>query len=273
MEAIFEIKNLECKYKNAMHSVLFIDELNIYKGEIVFIIGASGIGKSTILETLGLMNNTLVNNSSTHFLFTPGKDKINYSSIWGKSNKNDNDLSQLRSKYFSFIFQDSTLFTHLTAYENVALPLLLSKNQDASFNVKDANKISSTIFDEILEDYSTIDQDKPINLMSGGERQRVAFTRAVASDFNVLFGDEPTGNLDPNSARKCMDLLRSKINGENAAVIVSHDVSLALNYADRIIVINKEGHKPNYFGKIDSSSVFTRENGLPKESDLIDKIS
>ncbi len=273
MKTIFEIKNLECKYKNTKNSVLFIDELEIYKGEIVFIAGASGIGKSTILETLGLMNNTLVDNSRTRFLFTPGKERIDYTLVWGKNNKNDNGLSQLRSKYFSFIFQDSTLFTHLSAYENVALPLLLSNDQDGNFDVNDANKITSTIFNEILEDYSTVDNDKLINLMSGGQRQRVAFTRAVASDFNVLFGDEPTGNLDPNSATKCMDLLRSKINSENAAVIVSHDVSLALKYADRIIVINKEGEKPNFFGKIDKNSVFIRKNIFPSESFLINKIS
>ena len=70
-----------------------------------------------------------------------------------------------------------------------------------------------------------------------------------------------------------MDLLRSKINSENAAVIVSHDVSLALKYADRIIVINKEGEKPNFFGKIDKNSVFIRKNIFPSESFLINKIS
>ena len=118
MMSVFKVKNLECRYKNSTHSVLHVDELQIHQGEVVFFIGSSGVGKSTILETLGLMNNTIHPQHNTDLTFQENGSSYSFLEIWKKKEK---EIASFREKNLSFIFQSTNLFPTLTALENVKI--------------------------------------------------------------------------------------------------------------------------------------------------------
>lgn len=239
MDTLFEITDLRCSYdKNYREGVskviLEIRDLVIPKGKKIFIVGESGIGKSTILEVLGLMNNTIVSKDSTRFLFYDNEGvQIDLLDLWKKNN--DDELSEFRLKYFNFIFQSTNLMRNFTAYENIALTRMLQGYSQADSFAKAS---------EVLADLGLnhISEDRMAQELSGGQQQRLAFARAILPDFTVLFGDEPTGNLDSDNAIKAMELLSGKLNelGGSSAIIVSHDMHLAVAFADMIIKIKKE---------------------------------
>lgn len=236
--------------------VLEINHLQIDRGKKVFIVGESGIGKSTILETLGMMNNTIVPDSSTRFLFQEADGRqIDLSSLWHKS---DRALSQFRLHNYSFIFQSTNLMRNFTAYENVAYTRMIQ-----GYSQKETLDRTR----QVLEDLGLerIDEQRMTQELSGGQQQRLAFARAILPDFTVLFGDEPTGNLDPENAERVMRIIRDKLSYQQdaSAVIVSHDMHLATSFADIIIKIRK-GVRPKHhdydddviYGIIDETSVF-----------------
>jgi putative ABC transport system ATP-binding protein len=232
MNPIFSISDLKCSYNNGKRVVLEIDKLDIPYGIITFIIGSSGIGKSTILETFGMMNNTIVKSPDTRFIFydnNAGCD-VDLIDLWRKKDK---ILSKFRSSHFSFIFQNTNLMENLTTCENVDITQLIQGKTFFQARRKTEN-ILKTI------GLGGVEGKQHINLLSGGQRQRLAFARAIAADFTVLFGDEPTGNLDLSNAMNLMDVLHENIKSHGrSAIIVSHDIDLALKYADLIIFISK----------------------------------
>ena len=129
MKKLYEISNLRCSYdkqyvEGQSKVVLEINHLVIPKGKKIFIVGESGIGKSTILETLGLMNNTIVSNAKTklHF-FDERNNAIDLSSLWYR--KSDKVLSDFRRKHYSFIFQSTNLMRNFTAFENISFTRML----------------------------------------------------------------------------------------------------------------------------------------------------
>ena len=262
MNKLFEIENLRCSYdKNYRegHSkvVLEIHNLVIPRGKKVFIVGESGIGKSTILETLGMMNDTIVPDSDAVFHFYETEDKaIDLVHLW---RSNDAALSAFRLKHFSFIFQNTNLMRNFTAYENIALTRMLQGyDRQSSFE-----KVGGLLKDLGLDH---IDETRLTHELSGGQQQRLAFARAVLPDFSVLFGDEPTGNLDSDNAVKAMTILTDKLSQLNgsSAIIVSHDMHLAVTFADVIIKIRKMSRTAGtandevaYYGVIDDRSIFT----------------
>ncbi len=189
-------------------------DLSIPKGEIVSIVGASGAGKTTLLQILGTLDVQSNKNDSSII--------INDTNITGLSDK---DLAKFRNEHIGFIFQFHQLLPEFTALENVCIPAFIRKTDREK-----AEKRAKELLDflGLSERY----HHKP-NALSGGEQQRVAVARALVNSPSVIFADEPSGNLDSDSADKLHQLffeLRDKFG--QTFVIVTHNEQLA-NMADR----------------------------------------
>jgi putative ABC transport system ATP-binding protein len=272
----FNIEKLACSYNRKEANpkvVLQIEELRIPRDEIVFIVGQSGCGKSTILEILGLMNNTVLIQENSVFEFLPNEnEKIDYLTIWEKSNKM---LSQIRLHYFSFIFQQTNLMRNFNIYENIAITKMLQNSSK-----RECKRATNNILKNVgLEDFIIMlngawSRESKVfgksHESSGGQQQRIAFARAMVSDFKILFCDEPTGNLDPTTADRLMQYLYDEVKKKefSTAVIVSHDLKLAVKYGDRIIKIFKQINEEEYYGLINSESVFVKEKNCWKANGI-----
>lgn len=262
MKRLFEIHNLRCSYdkhyrEGVSKVVLDIKDLVLPRGKKIFIVGESGIGKSTILEVLGLMNNTIVPDAHSKFIFyNDDNSTVDLLALWAQNS--DDELSKFRLNHFNFIFQSTNLMRNFTAIENIALTRMLQGySREESFE-----KAKATLAELGL---GNIAEDRMVHELSGGQQQRLAFARAILPDFTVLFGDEPTGNLDSDNAAKAMELLSNKISSmsSSSAIIVSHDMHLSATFADVIIKIRKEsrrtetGDEVAYYGVIDQQCLYT----------------
>lgn len=257
---VYHIKNIVCQYNENSGPVLQIEELNLYEGEIVFFVGASGVGKSTLLETLGLMNNTIDFQNSGEFWFENKDIRQDLRGIWTKSEK---VLSKFRQENLSFIFQSTNLFPNLSAFENVLLTQIVEgKSYDeASQNAK---SMIYRLFPNQRDRDEIVEDGKSIMELSGGQRQRLAFVRAAISKYAILLADEPTGNLDWWNAKNLIKILVDKVKSEDGVtVIVTHDIDLATEYGDRIVLIRKEFRDPqdesSSYGVLNSKGIFTRD--------------
>jgi lipoprotein-releasing system ATP-binding protein len=204
-------KNIH-KYYNDLHVLKGVD-LNISKGEIVSIVGPSGAGKTTLLHILGTLDHTSGNSNELI---------INNTNILSL---NEKALAKFRNEHIGFIFQFHQLLPEFTALENVCLPAFI-KNTPKVEAEKRANELL-----EFLGLKNRI-QHKP-NELSGGEQQRVAVARALINNPELIFADEPSGNLDTESAENLHSLF-FKLRDEfgQTFVIVTHNEELA-NMADR----------------------------------------
>jgi ABC-type lipoprotein export system ATPase subunit len=247
---LFKIPELNCSY-NQKDIVLKIKDLIIPSKKISILLGISGAGKSTFLETLGLMNNTFYNGN---LIFNPnnGSKPINLSKVWNS----ETYISDIRNRYYSFIFQNTNLMPNFTALENVCITQMI---QGLSF--EEAKENAKSILGKM--GLSEIENNKKVYELSGGQQQRLAFVRAITPVYSVLFGDEPTGNLDEYNSEELMKIIREQIMESNkSAIIVSHNINLALKYADFIMIIDKP--KGMKYGEINRSTVFSssvNENG------------
>jgi ABC-type lipoprotein export system ATPase subunit len=226
-QVIYELNNVVCSYDGS-NPVLKIGHLQIMGGRLVVMVGKSGAGKSTILETLGLMNNTIVEGEIT---FMPETDKCyNLSGLWAEEKL----LSDVRNSHMSFIFQNTNLMHNFTAYENACIPQLIQgeKIDQAILNVERAMEQVGL---------KEVKRDAHVAELSGGQRQRLAFVRAITPEFSVLFGDEPTGNLDENNSTELMKVIQKALSEKNrTSIIVSHNIDLSLAFADQIIMMVKQ---------------------------------
>ncbi len=189
-------------------------DLTIQKGEIVAIVGPSGAGKTTLLQILGTLDIPARNAQAQLTIGNHNLLKLK-----------DKSLSKFRNQHIGFIFQFHQLLPEFTALENVCIPAFIG-------NV--SKKLAENKAKELLDFLGLSDRisHKP-NELSGGEQQRVAVARALINNPDVIFADEPSGNLDSASAKKLHELfftLRDKFN--QTFVIVTHNQELA-NMADR----------------------------------------
>ena len=266
MRKLFEIENVSCSYDKqytpgVSRIVLDIRHLVLPAGKTVFVVGESGIGKSTVLEVLGIMNNTIVPSRDSVFRFYEDEGKaVDILKLWRENN--DAALSGFRRKHFNFIFQSTNLMKNFTAYENISIVRMLQ-----GYSREESFERASGVLHELGLDH--VGQDRMSQELSGGQQQRLAFARAVIPDFTVLFGDEPTGNLDGDNAVKAMSLLSDKLKhtGGSSAIIVSHDMHLAVSFADIIVRIRKEfcnisdhGDESEFKGVIDDDCIFTPDS-------------
>ncbi|WP_405571394.1 ABC transporter ATP-binding protein [Winogradskyella sp. Asnod2-B02-A] len=211
-KTVISAKQIKKAYKDL--EVLKGVDLTILEGEVISIVGASGAGKTTLLQILGTLDKPDYN-SDTELI-------INDQSI---KSLNDKALAKFRNKNIGFIFQFHQLLPEFTALENVCIPAFINNTPKA-----DAEKRAIELLDYLgLKDRI---HHKP-NSMSGGEQQRVAVARALINNPNIIFADEPSGNLDSESADQLHNLffkLRDEFN--QTFVLVTHNQELA-NMADR----------------------------------------
>jgi len=213
-EAVFMIKATNIQKKYGDLKVLKGVDLEIKKGEVVSIVGASGAGKTTLLQILGTLDSPSNGEES--------KLLINDTEV---TQLNDKNLARFRNEHIGFIFQFHQLLPEFTALENVCIPAFIKKTPK-----EEAEKRAMELLDFLgLKDRY---HHKP-NELSGGEQQRVAVARSLMNKPSVVLADEPSGNLDSESAdnlHKLFFKLRDEFG--QTFVLVTHNLELA-NMADR----------------------------------------
>jgi len=216
---MIEINNLKKEYVEQETSTLALRGVtfSIEQGEFVSIMGPSGSGKSTLLHILSFLDRP-----------TGGSYKFQGKSI---DEMTDQELAIVRNKDMGFVFQSFNLLSRLTVYDNVEIPLLYSDIPSS----KRKDIIENAIKSVGLEDKINTEAGR----LSGGQKQRVAIARALVTDPNVIFADEPTGNLDSESGLQVMEILEMLNKKGRTVILVTHETQTA-EFADRIIRI-KDG--------------------------------
>lgn len=211
---MIKVDNISRIYGEGETQVIALNNvsLTIDNNEFVAIMGTSGSGKSTLMSILGCLDTP-----------TSGEYLLSGESI---KNIDDESLSKIRNRKIGFIFQTFHLLPRLTALDNVILPLRYS---DA--DPEDAKKRGMEMLEKV--GLSSRWHHKPFE-MSGGQRQRVAIARALVNRPEVIFADEPTGNLDSKTSYEIMDLLCDLHNQGQTIVMVTHEEDIAA-YAHRMI--------------------------------------
>ena len=208
------LKNIKKIYEQSDEAVLYDINLTFNRDEFVSILGCSGAGKSTLLNIIGGLD-----------CKTSGKLLINGKDIY---KCNDSNLDYYRKNNVGFIFQNYNLIEHLTVYENVMLPLLLT-------NSKNKHKRVLKMLDKVgLKDK----KDSKICDLSGGQKQRVAISRALINNPDIILADEPTGALDYKTGYEIMNLIK-KLSKNKLVIMVTHNKVLAKKYSSRIIYLDK----------------------------------
>lgn len=208
------LKNIKKIYEQSDEAVLDDINLTFNRDEFVSILGCSGAGKSTLLNIIGGLDDK-----------TSGKLLINGKDIY---KRDDLNLDYYRKNNVGFIFQNYNLIEHLTVYENVMLPLLLT-------NSKNKHKRVLKILDKTgLKEK----KNSKICDLSGGQKQRVAISRALINNPDIILADEPTGALDYKTGYEIMNLIE-KLSKNKLVIMVTHNKVLAKKYSSRIIYLDK----------------------------------
>ena len=212
-EKILEIKNLKKYYGKGDSLVKALDDVSfdVYKGEMLVLLGNSGCGKSTLLNIIGGMDSS----TDGHVLIN-GEDITQYK---------DKKLTNYRKEKIGFIFQFYNLLPDLTALENVRMSL--SKKDENHLSEKTLELVG--LGDQKMKQYPS--------QMSGGEQQRVSIARALVKNAEIILCDEPTGALDDKTGRKILELLQDIVRKQGQTmIIVTHTTPIA-DMANRVITL------------------------------------
>jgi len=219
---MIDCQNLTKIYQTGDTEIKVLKEVSfkIQKGEFVAIVGPSGSGKSTLMHILGLLDKS-----------TEGKYILNNREV---SKLSGDELADIRSEKIGFVFQSFNLLSRATVLRNVILPLIYNDKISKSDRLKKATKALLA---------AGLDKDRwhhLSNQLSGGQMQRVAIARALVNDPDIIFADEPTGNLDTKTGDIVLDTFK-KLNKEegHTIILITHERYVA-EHADRIIEI-KDG--------------------------------
>ena len=214
---IIEVRDIRKEYRLADDTVVALKRINmkVYKGEICCIFGTSGSGKSTLLNQLAGLEKP-----------TYGEVLIGGVSVTKMS---EETLAAFRQKHIGFVFQSYNLMQSLTAVENVAMPLMF-RGISKSVRTKAAVEILGKVgLSNRLDHYP--------GQMSGGQQQRVGIARAFVGNPDVVFADEPTGNLDSKTTIEVMEMICGFARqNRQTIVLVTHDPEMA-KYADHIVTL------------------------------------
>lgn len=201
---------------NPTHTVALDSvSVTIEQGQFVAIVGPSGSGKSTLMNIIGLLEQA---DEGTYYLFGRDIQKMD-----------EDQLALIRNRYIGFVFQFFNLIPRLNAIQNVELPMAYA---GIPLDIRQARAEWALQLVGL--------GDRLFHLpskLSGGQQQRVAIARAITTDPSILIADEPTGSLDPISARDIMDLFRMLNQGGKTIIVVTHAPEVA-SYASRLIEIH-----------------------------------
>lgn len=228
---IIELKNVKKIYRMGNERISAVEDVSftIKKGEFCCLYGVSGSGKSTLLNLMAGIEKV-----SAGQIIIKGKNVHKMS---------EKSLAKFRQNNLGFVFQSYNLMNSMTALENVELPLVFKR-----FRSKKRKKLAVDILKKV--GLGARLKHKPKE-MSGGQQQRVGIARAFVSNPEIVFADEPTGNLDSKTSKEVMDLIKEMANTNHQTIVmVTHDKRLT-EYADRIIHI--------FDGKIEEIEVLKKE--------------
>lgn len=221
MENLIDVKGLRKVYRMGEEKIVALDNINftIAKGEFCCLLGTSGSGKSTLLNLLAGLEKP-----------TKGQIVIKNTHV---EKLNERQLAKFRRDNVGFVFQSYNLLPMLSALENVSLPLTFKGVPRVIRNKRSKEMLKSVGLGDRLK-------HKP-SQMSGGQQQRVSIARAFIGKPEIVFADEPTGNLDSKTTKEVMDLITSMARkNKQTLIIVTHDIEIA-SYTDKIIYI-KDGN-------------------------------
>lgn len=187
-------------------------DLEIQRGEFLFIMGPSGSGKSTLLNILGVLDQPT---SGAYYL-----EDVDITEL------RDRELAQIRNRHFGFIFQSYNLFPELSALENVMVPLMYAGKPKRERRERAENLLADVGMGHRLNHLPT--------QLSGGEQQRVAIARALANNPTLILADEPTGNLATDQGQEIMGILQDLNSQGTTIVIVTHDPNIS-TYGKRLV--------------------------------------
>lgn len=217
---MLEVRNVSKQYEGAVTTQVLTDiSFEIKKGDFAVVTGKSGSGKSTLLYTMsGLEQPT-----SGSVIF----DGMEINRL------SDKEMSRLRRKSFGFVFQFYNLIPSISVFDNICLPISFERRVGAEDKGRIANIMKVVGISELSGAF-------PYQL-SGGQQQRVAIARALAIDPDIIFADEPTGNLDDETGAVVMEVFR-KLNEEfgTAIVMVTHDPDIPKNYGNVHITVQRQ---------------------------------